>query len=41
MAAIQMLDPNTSQFNTQEKLYHGGIELEKGVVITPYFLEKN
>lgn len=41
MAAIQLLDPNTSQFNTQEKLYHGGIELEKGVVITPYFLEKN
>ena len=41
MAAIQLLDPESLQFNTQEKLYHEGIELEKGVVITPYFLEKN
>jgi len=29
------------QFNTQDKIYHDGIELEKGVVITPAFLEKN
>ena len=41
MAAIELLNPNSLQFNTQEKIYHGGIELEKGVVITPYFLEKN
>ena len=41
MPAIELLDPNSLQFNTQEKLYHDGIELEKGVVITPYFLEKN
>lgn len=41
MAAIQLVDPESLQFNTQDKLYHEGIELEKGVVITPYFLEKN
>ena len=41
MAAIQLLDPTTLQFNTQDKLYHDGIELEKGVVITPSFLERN
>lgn len=41
MAAIQLLDPTTAQFNTQDKLYRNGIELEKGVVITPDFLERN
>ena len=41
MAAIQLIDPKTLLFNTQDKIYHNGIELEKGVVITPYFLEKN
>ena len=41
MAAIQLLDPAAAQFNTKDKLYHDGIELEKGVVITPSFLEKN
>ena len=41
MAAIQLLDPSTLQFNAQDKLYHDGIELEKGVVITPSFLERN
>ena len=41
MAAIQLLDPATAQFNTQDKLYKNGIELEKGVVITPDFLERN
>ena len=41
MAAIQLTDPESLRFNTQERLYHNGIELEKGVVITPYFLEKN
>ena len=41
MAAIQLVNPDLLQFNTQDKLYRDGIELEKGVVITPYFLEKN
>ena len=41
MGIIQLTDPDSLQFNTQDKLYHDGIELEKGVVITPYFLEKN
>ena len=41
MAAIQLLDPSKVQFNTQDKLYRDGIELEKGVVITPEFLERN
>ena len=41
MAAIQLLDPTKAQFNTQDKIYHDGIELEKGVVITPSFLERN
>ena len=41
MAAIQLLDPETAQFNTKDKIYHDGIELEKGVVITSSFLERN
>lgn len=41
MSAIQLLDPTTAQFNTEDKIYHDGIELEKGVVITPDFLERN
>ena len=41
MAVIQLLNPDVAQFNTQDKIYHDGIELEKGVVITPYFLDKN
>lgn len=41
MAAIQLINPESLQFNTQDRIYHDGIELEKGVVITPYFLEKN
>ena len=41
MAAIELINPDSLQFNTQDRLYHDGIELEKGVVITPYFLEKN
>ena len=41
MAPIQLTNPNDLRFNTQDKIYHNGIELEKGVVITPYFLEKN
>ena len=41
MAVIQLLDLDTVQFNTQDKIYHNGIELEKGVVITPTFLDRN
>ena len=41
MAIIQLMDPSTVQFNTKDKIYHEGIELEKGVVITPSFLERN
>ena len=41
MGIIQLMDPEAVQFNKQAKLYHNGIEIEKGVVITPYFLEKN
>lgn len=41
MAIIQLTDPDAAQFNRVSKLYHKGIELEKGVVITPQFLEKN
>ena len=41
MAAIELINPDSLQFNTQDRLYHEGIELEKGVVITPYFLETN
>jgi len=41
MSAITLLDPDISRFNNDTKLYKDGIELEKGVVITPSFLEKN
>ena len=41
MAIIELLNPDKAQFNTTDKLYRDGIELEKGVVITPYFLDKN
>ena len=34
LAAVTMTE-------AQDKLYHDGIELEKGVVITPSFLERN
>lgn len=38
---IRLIDPDASIFNTRTRLYRDGIELEKGVVITPQFLEKN
>ena len=41
MAAIKLIDPESARFNTQDKLYKDGIELEKGVVLTPDFLERN
>ena len=41
MAAIQLMNPDQATFSSINKLYHDGIELEKGVVLTPSFLEKN
>lgn len=41
MAIIQLMNPDAVQFNTKDRLYHKGIEIEKGVVITPSFLERN
>ena len=41
MAAIQLMNPNQATFSSIHRLYHDGIELEKGVVLTPSFLERN
>ena len=41
MAAIQLMNPDQATFSSIHKLYHDGIELEKGVVLTPSFLERN
>ena len=38
---IQLKDPDDAVFNRREKIYRDGIELEKGVVITEPWLEKN
>ena len=38
---IKLINPEASIFSTRNKLYKDGIELEKGVVITPQFLERN
>lgn len=38
---IRLRPPVASTFNTKQKLFRDGIELEKGVVITPEWLEKN
>ena len=38
---IRLIDPDASIFNTRTRLYRDGIELEKGVVITSQFLERN
>ena len=40
MSAIKLRSPH-SEYNTQEKVYRDGTELEKGVVITNDFLERN
>jgi hypothetical protein len=32
---IRLIDPDASIFNARTRLYRDGIELEKGVVITP------
>lgn len=41
MAAIQLINPDQATFSSIHRLYHDGIELEKGVVLTPSFLERN
>lgn len=41
MAAIQLMNPDQATFSSINRLYHDGIELEKGVVLTPSFLERN
>lgn len=40
MAVITLRDP-TSIYNSQNRLFREGIELEKGVVVTKDFLERN
>lgn len=40
MARITLRDPS-SVFNSSNRLFRDGIELEKGVVITQDFLERN
>lgn len=38
---IVLRDPEDSAFNTREKIFRDGIELEKGVVITDSWLQRN
>lgn len=38
---IQLHNPEVSTFNTREKIFRDGIELEKGVVISREWLERN
>ena len=38
---IRLKDPDDIVFNKREKIYRDGIELEKGVVVTEPWLEKN
>ena len=38
---IRLREPTSSTFNSHERIYRDGIELEKGVVITPDWLERN
>ena len=38
---IKLFNPDESQFSARDKLYREGVELEKGVVITEEWLEKN
>ena len=40
MAVITLRDP-TSIYNSQNRLFREGVELEKGIVITEDFLERN
>ena len=38
---ITLRDPTKTRFSKQDKIYHDGIELEKGVVISENWLRKN
>jgi len=38
---IKLRDPAAASFNVRERIYRDGIELEKGVIITSEWLEKN
>lgn len=38
---IKLREPSSSTFNSRKRIYRDGIELEKGVVITPDWLERN
>ena len=38
---IRLRDPDDSTFNKHERIYRDGIELDKGVVITEQWLQKN
>ena len=40
MAAIQLMNPDQATFSSINKLYHDGIELEKGVGLI-YLINKN
>lgn len=38
---ITLCSPDRSDFNSHQALYRDGIELEKGVIISQDFLERN
>lgn len=41
MSIIQLRSPERSGFNTKDVIYRDGIVLEKGVIVTQSFLERN
>lgn len=41
MEPIKLYDPNSSLFSVDNRIYRDGIELEKGVIITEDWLERN
>lgn len=41
MEPIKLYDPSSSTFNNRRRIYKDGIELEKGVLINPTFLQRN
>lgn len=41
MSIITLRKPEVSDFNAKNKIYRNGIELEKGIIITEDFLERN
>lgn len=38
---IKLFDPSKTRFGTPDRLYRDGVELEKGVIITEDFMERN